>query len=136
MAEEMTIGRLAKAAGVNVETVRYYQRRGLIEEPKKPLGGQRRYPESALNALAFVRRAQQLGFSLDEVKSLMVLTESSDCSVARGIAERKHAVLSSRIDELERMRSQLDAFIGACKRNKGRKPCPMVVALWKKEGPV
>ncbi len=136
MAEEITIGRLAKAAGVNVETIRYYQRRGLIEEPAKPLGGQRRYPASALNALAFVRRAQHLGFSLDEVKSLMVLTETSDCSAARIIAEHKQALLSSRILELERMRKQLDTFIAACKRNKGKRPCPMVVALWKKEEPV
>ena len=133
MAEEMTIGRLAKAAGVNVETIRYYQRRGLIEEPQKPLGGQRRYPESALSALAFVRRAQNLGFSLDEVKALMALTETSDCGAARVIAEHKRSVLSSRIDELERMRKQLDAFIAACKRNKGKKPCPMVVSLWKKD---
>lgn len=136
MAEEMTIGRLAKAAGVNVETIRYYQRRGLIEEPQKPLGGQRRYPGSALNALAFVRRAQQLGFSLDEVKELMGLTETSDCSAARIIAERKQEVLSSRIAELERMRKQLNTFIAACKRNKDRRPCPMVVALWKKDAPV
>ncbi|HUP29850.1 MAG TPA: MerR family transcriptional regulator [Usitatibacter sp.] len=134
MAEEMTIGRLAKAAGVNVETIRYYQRRGLIEEPQKPLGGQRRYPESALNALAFVRRAQNLGFSLDEVKALMALTETSDCGAARVIAEQKRSVLASRIEELERMRKQLDTFVAACKRNKGKKPCPIVVALWKKEG--
>jgi MerR family mercuric resistance operon transcriptional regulator len=135
MADEMTIGRLAKAAGVNVETIRYYQRRGLIAEPQKPLGGQRRYPESALDALAFVRRAQQMGFSLDEVKALMSLT-GGDCAEARIIAERKQAVLTSRIEELERMRGQLDAFIAACKRNKTQKPCPMVVALWKKEEPL
>ena len=132
MAEELTIGRLAKAAGVNVETIRYYQRRGLIAEPQKPLGGQRRYPASALDALTFVRRVQQLGFSLDEVKSLMALNHGSDCSEARLIAERKREALQSRIVELERMRSQLDGFISGCKRNKSRKPCPMVVALWQK----
>jgi MerR family mercuric resistance operon transcriptional regulator len=134
MAEEMTIGRLAKAAGVNVETVRYYQRRGLIDEPAKPLGGQRRYPPTALDALHFVRRAQQLGFSLEEVKSLMALGDH-DCRAARAMAERKQVVIESRIAQLEEMRSQLEAFIEACKRNKARKPCPLLAGLWKPEEP-
>lgn len=131
MADEMTIGRLAKAAGVNVETVRYYQRRGLIEEPQKPLGGQRRYPATALDALAFVRRAQQLGFSLEEVKSLMALDTASGCRDARMIAERKHVVIASRIAQLEQMRGQLEGYIEACKRNKARKGCPMLSELRK-----
>lgn len=131
MADEMTIGRLAKAAGVNVETIRYYQRRGLIEEPQKPLGGQRRYPGAALDALTFVRRAQQLGFSLEEVKSLMALNTDSGCRDARLIAERKHVVIASRIEQLEHMRGQLEGFIEACKRTKARKPCPMLSDLWK-----
>lgn len=131
MAGEMTIGRLAKAAGVNVETIRYYQRRGLIEEPQKPLGGQRRYPGTALDALTFVRRAQQMGFSLEEVKSLMALNRDSGCRDARLIAERKHVVIASRIAQLEEMRIQLDGFIEACKTNKGRKACPLLRDLWK-----
>ena len=67
----MTIGRLAKEAGVNVETVRYYQRRGLLEEPQKPAGGHRRYQQSTLDRIAFIRRAQALGFSLAEIESLL-----------------------------------------------------------------
>ncbi len=63
MNEELTIGRLAKAAGVNVETIRYYQRRGLVDEPYKPLGGHRRYAPSAVSRVRFIKRAQQLGFS-------------------------------------------------------------------------
>ena len=131
MADEMTIGRLAKAAGVNVETVRYYQRRGLIEEPQKPLGGQRRYPATALDALTFVRRAQQLGFSLEEVKSLMVLDAERDCRAACVIAERKQVVIASRIAQLEHMRGELEGYIEACKRNKARKACPMLSDLRK-----
>ena len=136
MAVEMTIGRLAKAAGVNVETVRYYQRRGLIEEPPKPLGGQRRYSPDALQAMGFIRRAQQLGFSLEEVKALMSLRLAGDCKEARHIAERKHAVLLARIAQLEQMCGQLEGFVAECKHAKGRKPCPFLETLWRSEEPV
>jgi MerR family mercuric resistance operon transcriptional regulator len=136
MADAMTIGRLAKAAGVNVETIRYYQRRGLIEAPQKPLGGQRRYPGATLVALGFIRRAQQLGFSLEEVRALMSLGEKADCGEARLIAERKHAVLQTRVTQLVTQLGQLEAFIEACKRAKGRGPCPFVGALWRPEEPV
>jgi MerR family mercuric resistance operon transcriptional regulator len=136
MAGEMTIGRLAKAAGVNVETVRYYQRRGLIDEPDKPLGGQRRYPATALQAMGFIRRAQQLGFSLDEVKSLMSLRELGDCKEARVMAERKMAVLVSRIEQLQQMTGQLEGLIKACKTVRGRRPCPLFETLWGDEGAV
>jgi MerR family mercuric resistance operon transcriptional regulator len=73
---EMTIGALARAAGVGVETVRYYQRRGLLAEPLRPMGGIRRYRADAVARLGFVRRAQEVGFSLDEVKTLLMLGET------------------------------------------------------------
>lgn len=68
MATELTIGKLADAAGVNVETIRYYQRRGLLDEPAKPLGGHRRYPVDMVKRLRFIKRAQALGFTLSEVR--------------------------------------------------------------------
>ena len=71
MSETMTIGRLAKAAGVNVETIRYYQRRGLLLEPRKPPGGHRRYSSTVLRQVAFIRSAQQLGFTLEEIGKLL-----------------------------------------------------------------
>ena len=71
-ASSLTIGGLAKAANVNVETIRYYQRRGLLSEPKRPLGGIRRYGSADIDRLTFVKTAQQLGFSLDEVGDLGV----------------------------------------------------------------
>ena len=71
----VTIGQLASAASVSVETVRYYQRRGLLSEPSKPLGGHRHYPTSATRRLLFIRRAQALGFTLDEVAGLLQLEE-------------------------------------------------------------
>lgn len=128
MPETMTIGRLAKAAGVNVETIRYYQRRGLLAEPRKPPGGHRRYPLQMLRQIAFIRRAQQLGFTLDEIGQLLELSDGRHCREARVIAEKRHALVASRITELERMRDELERLIEACKaRTKG--DCPLIEAL-------
>jgi MerR family transcriptional regulator, mercuric resistance operon regulatory protein len=136
MPEGMTIGRLAKAAGVNVETVRYYQRRGLIGEPERPLGGQRRYPPSVVRELGFIRHAQQLGFSLEEVKSLLALSDGRRCRDARLIAERKYAVLETRMAQLEAMMGELKGLIDACRQNKSRNGCPMIDALFRSDGDV
>ena len=128
MREGVTIGRLAKAAGVNVETIRYYQRRGLIAEPHKPLGGHRRYPPVVMEQIAFIRRAQQLGFSLAEVKSLMDLADGRNLKATRLIAEKKHANLELHIAQLSRMRRRLKALIDKS-RNAARGPCPIIEAL-------
>src|SRR5256885_351248 len=114
--DRMTIGRLAKAAGINVETIRYYQRRGLIDEPRKPLGGHRRYPADVVRKLAFIRRAQQLGFSLEEVKALMQLAGGQHTRETRDIAEKKSAVLDPRGAQLNRMRRQLGKLIEASRK--------------------
>src|SRR5260221_10718491 len=106
MQEGVTIGRLAKAAAVNVETIRYYQRRGLIAEPNKPIGGHRRYAPVVMEQIAFIRRAQQLGFSLAEVKSLMELADGRNLKATRLIAEKKHANLELHIAQLTRMRDR------------------------------
>jgi MerR family mercuric resistance operon transcriptional regulator len=129
MPEGMTIGRLAKAAGVNVETVRYYQRRGLVDEPRKPPGGQRRYAPQVVAQLGFIRRAQALGFSLEEVKSLLRFADGQNPRETRLIAERKYAVIESRIAELNGMRKRLKSLIGASKTAKGRKSCAIIAAL-------
>lgn len=125
----MTIGRLAKAAGVNVETIRYYQRRKLIAEPRKPPGGQRRYAAAVVGQIAFIRRAQQLGFSLDEIAGLIACRGDGDCRRARAIAESKLHVLEARIAELERMRAGLEGLVTACRETGGRKGCPILAAL-------
>lgn len=80
---EMTIGRLADAAGVNVETIRYYQRRGLLLEPDRPINGQRRYARAVVKRVRFIKRAQVLGFTLDEVGSLLELDEAHACADTR-----------------------------------------------------
>jgi MerR family mercuric resistance operon transcriptional regulator len=125
----MTIGRLAKAAGVNVETIRYYQRRGLIAEPTKPMGGHRRYPARVVEQMAFIRRAQQLGFSLAEVKSLLTLADGGATRETRAIAENKYANLELHIDQLNKMRKKLKTLIDRSRKMKGRGPCPIIASL-------
>ena len=128
MQSGMTIGRLAKAAGINVETIRYYQRRGLLDEPRKPLGGHRRYSPDAVRTLAFIRRAQQLGFSLEEVKSLLALARGSNARATRELAEAKYELLGSRVAQLNKMRKQLERLIGASRR--ARSGDPLIEALF------
>ena len=125
----MTIGRLAKLLGVNVETIRYYQRRGLIEEPQRPSTGYRKYTALTIARMNFIRRAQQLGFSLADVEKLIKLDHGRNCREVRLIAEGKHAALERQIAELERMRAELQRLIQACKSNRGRKTCPIIALL-------
>ena len=81
--ETLTIGVLAEAAGVNVETIRFYQRKGLMQEPDRPLGGIRRYGEADMARVRFIKSAQRLGFSLDEIADLLKLEDGSQCNEAR-----------------------------------------------------
>ena len=100
MLEQMTIGQLAAAAGVNVETVRYYQRRDLLAVPDRPAGGIGRYAPSALTRLRFIKRAQSLGFTLDDVQALLSLDDGRGCSAARQIGEHKLADVRQRLQAL------------------------------------
>lgn len=130
MARAMTIGQLAKAAGVNVETVRYYQRRGLIPEPAKPPAGQRHYPEGVVRRMGFIRAAQRLGFSLEEVKSLLELSGGETCRKARNLAEDKYQMLGIRVAELNSMRRQLRALIKRCLATGRGSTCPLIDELY------
>ena len=125
----MTIGQLAKAAGVGVETIRYYQRRGILATPSKPLGGHRYYAEASLQHLAFIKRGQQMGFSLDEIIGLMALRDGGRCGEGRNRAQKKLDELGARVDELNRMRRELKAIVAKCDSNKPRAPCPLASAL-------
>jgi MerR family mercuric resistance operon transcriptional regulator len=129
MKDGMTIGRLAKEAGVNVETIRYYQRRGLLVEPHKPAGGHRRYPTSALERIGFIRRAQRLGFSLAEVESLIRYSDGRNWRETRTIAERKYATLSAHVEQLNVMRRGLKGLIAKSVAGRGRGRCPIITAL-------
>ena len=127
----LTIGQLARAAGVNVETIRYYQRIELIDEPVKPAQGYRRYPTAIVERIRFVKRAQELGFSLDEITDLLSLNDR-ECNEARAIAEHKQEVIQQRIDDLSAMQRELAKLIKACKKNiSGQDRCAIIATLTK-----
>lgn len=126
----LTIGRVAKAAGVNLQTVRYYQRRGLIEQPPKPLSGYRRYPPEAVDRIRFIKRAQALGFSLAEIGELLELGDGR-CADVRRVAEHQRDLVASRIGELAAMRRTLDALIARCRQGQEPTHCPLIETLSK-----
>ncbi|PLX67225.1 MAG: MerR family transcriptional regulator [Azoarcus sp.] len=125
----LTIGALAKAAGVGVETVRYYQRRGLLAEPQQKRGAYRVYGERELARLRAVRRAQQLGFSLEEIDGLLALNEDTDRDRARALAQSKIELLDARIRQMQEMRNALTELVGCCQRTDAPAPCPILRAL-------
>ena len=129
----LTIGRLAEAAGVNVETIRYYQRRGLLEEPSKPPGGQRRYAAAAVKRVHFIKRAQLLGFTLTEVEELLRLDDGQSCRETRLLAEQKLAVIEQRMADLARMRRLLRGLIAECNSGGRPKSCPIIATLFANE---
>lgn len=126
---DLTIGALAAAAGVGVETVRYYQRRRLLEEPRRAPGSVRRYGEEALARLRFIRHAQDLGFSLDEVGELLALDEGRECEEAHRIASAKLAVVRERLSRLRRIERALAEHVRACERSRAPQRCPLIEAL-------
>lgn len=126
---ELTIGRLAGAAGVNVETIRYYQRRGLMAEPDKPTNGHRRYACAAIKRLRFIKRAQVLGFTLDEVGSLLDLDQARACSETRELAAHKLQVIEEKLADLMAMRKALTALLRQCDSGATKGNCPIIHAL-------
>lgn len=124
-----TIGSLARAADVNVETVRYYQRRGLIDEPSKPSGGIRRYDETDAGRLRFIKQAQTLGFSLGEVAELLALEDGRHCREAERLGAAKLALVRERITQLRRVEKALAGMVGQCRGNTGKVHCPLIASL-------
>ena len=126
--DNLTIGALAKAAGVHVETVRYYQRRGLVAEPRRQTGSVRRYGHEAVKRLRFIRRAQELGFTLEEIKILVRLGETPNCRDAKTLAARKLGLIESRLEDLRRMQSALKSLVSQCDTGRERS-CPIIDVL-------
>ena len=131
--EPMTIGQRAAAGGVNVETVRYYQRRNLLARPERPSGGIGRYESSALTRLRFIKRSQSLGFSLDDVQVLLSLDDGQACSAAKGIGEHKLADVRERIQTLQAMEVALQKLVGQCSTSRRKVSCPLIEALTRSE---
>lgn len=129
MTAELTIGRLADKAGVNVETIRYYQRRGLMAEPEKPTSGHRRYASEAIKRVRFIKRAQVLGFTLDEVGSLLELDEASACAETRELAAHKLQVIEDKLADLKAMRKALTALLRQCDTGMTTGNCPIIHTL-------
>jgi MerR family mercuric resistance operon transcriptional regulator len=127
--ESLTIGVLADAAGVNVETIRFYQRKGLMQEPDRPLGGIRRYGDSDLARVRFIKSAQRLGFSLDEIAQLLKLEDGSHCTEAREQAEHKLVDVRARLADLQRIEGALQGLVERCCAASGRVQCPLIAAL-------
>jgi MerR family mercuric resistance operon transcriptional regulator len=123
---DFTIAKLAEAGGVGVETVRYYQRRGLFPVPKS-LGGIRRYGGPEVRRLKFIRAAQAAGFTLEEIRELLALDAGHDHARARALARERIGALDARIAELEQARDALKRLARDCARSRG--PCPIITAF-------
>jgi MerR family mercuric resistance operon transcriptional regulator len=129
----MTIAALARKGGVGVETVRYYQRRGLLPEPERPAasglsGGVRRYDEEHVRRLRFIKAAQGAGFTLDEIGELLALDATDDRPRARELARARVVALDARIAELQAARAALSRLADHC-ASAGAGPCPILTAF-------
>lgn len=127
----MKIGQLAERSGVHVETIRYYQGLGLMPRPPRARGSVRRYGDDAVSRLRFVKRAQTLGFSLDEVKLLLELSSGEHCAETRTLAKQKLGLVETKISDLRGMQLALNKLVRACGSGKGGRGCPIIEILCK-----
>ncbi len=127
----MTIGQVASGAGVNVQTVRYYERRGLLPEAPRTSGGYRMYDPEAIARLRFIKRSQDLGFSLEEITELLELRveHGAACATVEAKAKEKIAMVEEKIDELQRIKAVLDELSRACDLREPTSDCPILEAL-------
>jgi MerR family mercuric resistance operon transcriptional regulator len=126
---EVTIGRLARAAGVGIETIRYYQRRNLLPVPDPEHSAFRRYPLNLVERIHFIKRAQELGFSLDEVSTLLELEEGKNRKAIRSVATERLEQIQAKISDLKRMEGALRHLIHECEVTGRAKPCPIIATL-------
>lgn len=126
---ELTIGSLADEAGFNVETIRYYQRRGLMPEPDKPAQGYRRYDATTVKRVRFIKRAQALGFTLEEIGGLLKLDEAHACAETRELASHKLQTIETKLADLVAMRKALTALLCQCDAGAMKGNCPIIHAL-------
>lgn len=124
----LTIGKLAKAAKVNIETIRYYQKQGLIVEPIKPLNGFRHYPKSDINLLRFIKRTQKIGFSLKEIQQLLLLGEHN-CHDVQNLATDKKNEITKTISSLQTIVRVLNNLINSCEQHNKDSDCGFIEAL-------
>ena len=125
----MTIGRLAKQAGVNIDTIRYYERNGLIPTPARRASGYREYEAADVRRLRFIMRAKDLGFTLAEIIELLSLSAGRDVGGVKRRAEQRLEQVDHKIKELQRVRRGLKTLIDACPGHGDLELCPIVAAL-------
>lgn len=131
----LAIGRLAAAAGVHVETIRFYQRRGLLVPPARPLGGIRRYGAGHLRRLQFIRRAQSVGFTLEEISELLCIHGQEACEETRQLTQRRLLEVRHRLEELRHLERELAQLAAACDSATEGAPCPALDFLATGGGP-
>jgi MerR family copper efflux transcriptional regulator len=127
----LTAGKVARLAGVGVETVRFYEKNGLLEEPARRVSGYREYDEQTVNRLRFIQRAKDIGFTLTEIKDLLSLRSSSDqpCDDVRGRAEAKITQIEEKVALLLRMKQVLGRLVSSCGKQEDSSRCPILEAL-------
>lgn len=127
----LTIGKVARLADVGVETIRFYERKGLIPDPPRKESGYRQYPEEAVHRIRFIRRAKELGFSLQETKELLSLRIDSEstCQDIRNRAEAKIADIEDKIRALVKIKDELAKLAAACETGAPVSECPILAAL-------
>ena len=126
---DFTIGDVAEAAGVGVETVRYYERRGLVPQPNRGLGSYRRYGNGHVSRIRFIKRAQALGFSLEEIESLLELEDGTDRRSIRRIAAARIEDTRRRIADLRRIERVLAHLVHECEAHARSPRCPIIAAI-------
>lgn len=129
MFKPMTIGSLADVAGVNLETIRFYQRSGLIDEPVKPMRGYRTYQVADVRRIRFIKRAQLLGFTLEEIASLLKLEGSKTCAETHDLAAKKLTIVKTKLADLTAMEKVLTDLIMSCEIERRTRGCPIIQAL-------
>jgi MerR family copper efflux transcriptional regulator len=134
----MTIGQLAEKSGIGVESIRFYERRGLIVQPERPGSGFRRYPEDVLSRLQFIRGAKDLGFSLREIAELLALRRhpGDSCQAVREQAETKVGEIDMKIRALQRMRGVLMNLVDSCSGRGLISACPILDSFEKRAGAI
>lgn len=127
----LTIGQVASAAAVNIQTVRYYERRGLVPTPRRTPAGYRQYAEDAVARLRFIKHAQELGFSLREIQELLGLRvrHGAACDTVERKTRQKIEVVEQRISDLKRMKRTLERLAGACAARRPTDDCPILEVL-------
>jgi len=123
-----TIGKLAKELGLNIETIRFYERRNLIVQPEKPLQGFRVYPQQTVDRIRFIKFSQDLGFTLDEIKTLLSLNDKP-CGQVQELAEYKLAAVKEKLSDLKRLENALKTLLKQCRSNKDEDSCPIIDAV-------